>query len=76
MSNTLSSSSSSGVPKHLDFTFKVKVQESGQNGLEANVDTKENVRPGQHAPARVEPKTEAPVVKGEENEKTAWIPRI
>lgn len=75
MSNTLSSSSSSGVPKHLDFTFRVKVQESGQNGLGANVDAKENVRPDQHASARVEPKTETPVVKGEENEKTAWIPR-
>lgn len=72
MSNTLSSSSSSGDPKHLDFTFRMKVRKSNQEELEANTDAKENVRPGQ---PRVEPKIEAPVVKGEEREQTVLVPR-
>lgn len=65
MSNTLSTSSSWGDPKHLDFTFKVKVQKSSQDELGANMDGKENVRPSQYASTIVEPKLEAPRVKME-----------
>ncbi|ROV94298.1 hypothetical protein VMCG_08663 [Cytospora schulzeri] len=74
MSNTLTSSSSSGYPTHLHFTFRVKVRNTGQDGFGANMDVKDAIRPGQHASAYVEPKIEAPLVKSEEQEKK-FIPR-
>lgn len=51
------------APKKIKTWLGVKVRHLGQERLDTKLDAKENVRPGQQASIRVEPKIEALVVK-------------